>query len=418
MVELIVIGNELLSGVVVDTNSAWLLGRLYDRGILATRKTLVLDERADIAQVLRDAAGRSRVVVCCGGLGPTADDLTAEAAAMAAGVEVVQRAEARWLVTDAVRQRGMNVSPRQLKQARLPLGSRILPNPKGTAPGFALQMGACTAFFLPGPPVEFKAMAEAEVLPFIDAEGIGEGAWASETVRTFGLPESRLADAVEASGVDLQGIELGYQLDYPEALLRLRVPGESAHDARRRCEAAAAGLEAALAPFAFARGAEALPVHLGAKLVEAGKTLALAESCTGGMAASLLTDVPGASRYLLLSAVTYANEMKTALLGVPAEVIAAEGAVSEACARAMAEGALARSGADYAVAITGVAGPEGGTDAKPVGTVHFALAERDRETAASHQRFTGGRDKIRRRSAFFALDLVRRRLAGLDGDAG
>lgn len=414
MVEVIVIGNELLSGAVVDTNSAWLFARLYERGIRARRKTLVLDEKGDIVSALREAASRARLVVCSGGLGPTADDITAAAGAEAASVPVVLDPEAKRLVTEAVRARGAEVSAYQLEQARVPEGARILPNPRGTAPGFALQLGACTAFFLPGPPREFQAMAEAWVLPFAGAEGLAGGSFAAETLRLFGLGESRVAEIVETSGADLEGVEVGYRVAFPEVHLRLRASGATGEAARARVEAAAAGLEAAFGPVAFARNETSFPACLGALLAGAGATLALAESCTGGLASALLTDVPGSSRYLLLSAVTYANEMKTRVLGVPAEVLATEGAVSEACARAMAEGALSVSGADHAVSITGIAGPEGGSEEKPVGTVCFALAGAGRDTVATRQHFFGDRGRVRRRAAFFALDLVRRRLLDVE----
>lgn len=411
-VEILTIGNELLSGVIVDTNGAWLSARLYARGVLVERNVTVLDELDAVAGALTAARDRGvDLVVACGGLGPTEDDLTAEAAAKAAGVAFEEHPEARALIEDRFARMGRTPTPRQFRQAQLPAGCRVIPNAHGTAPAFSVQLGKTTAFFLPGPPREFRPLVEAEILPFVDAR-TPDRHFASATVRTFGRFESDLADDVNASGVDLTGVELGYRLFFPEIHLRLRAGGATAEAARSRCEAAAAGLEAALGDYAFGREDDDFAALVGRRLVDAGKTVALAESCTGGLAGKLLTDVAGSSRYLLLSAVTYANEMKTKLLGVPEALLATDGAVSEACARAMAEGALKLSGADLAVSITGIAGPDGGTPDKPVGTVHFALAERGRPTVAKLRRAPGDRAQIRLASAYFALDLLRRRLEG------
>ncbi|RMG16499.1 MAG: competence/damage-inducible protein A [Deltaproteobacteria bacterium] len=409
-VEVVTIGTELLAGEIVDTNAAWLMARFEDLGLRVHCHQTVPDEEATIAEALEVAAGRATLLVLTGGLGPTDDDRTAEAVARWAGVETVLHPEAEALVRAALARFGATVTERQLRQARLPRGARPLSNPKGTAPGFHLRRRDRDLFVLPGPPEELRPMAEAHLLPWVRARRAGAH-YATEVLRCYGRGESVLSDLVAGSGIDLTGIELGWRFSFPEVLLRVRAEAETEEGARARLEEALGALEQALSPWCYARGEQSLAAVVGGLLREAERTLAFAESCTGGLLSTLVTDVPGASAYFLGAVVSYANEVKAEVLGVDASILRTHGAVSPECARAMARGARARLGADLAVAVTGIAGPSGGTKEKPVGLVHFALADAE---GVVHKRriFPGDRAQVRRAAAYFGLDLVRRRLTG------
>ncbi len=410
-IELLMVGDELLGGAIVDTNSAWLMGRLYDLGVETNRKTVVGDDVETIASAIEEAACRkTELLVICGGLGPTEDDLTGDAVALAAGAPRDIDPEAKRLVESRLLKIGMEATKRQLRQARLPSGSKALENAFGTAPGFFLALSSgCAIFCLPGPPREFRPMAEDHVLPFLDAR-LGGRRHAALTLRTFGKGESFVASLIEESAGRFPHVRIGFQLVFPEIHLRLRAKGRDETEAGARCEEAALALEKDLGDILFGREKETLPSVVSGMLDRRNESLSLAESCTGGLLGSLVTETPGASRYLLASMVTYSNEMKVRLLGVPEETLAEHGAVSEQCARAMAEGVLERTGAAHALSITGVAGPGGGTDEKPVGTVWLALASQRLRTLATRRRLAGDREMIRRASAFHALDLLRRRL--------
>ncbi|MDF1565604.1 MAG: CinA family nicotinamide mononucleotide deamidase-related protein [Deltaproteobacteria bacterium] len=402
-VEILSIGNELLSGAIVDTNSAWMAERLYALGARVEAMHTVADELEAVAEVLRRTAARCDLILCTGGLGPTEDDLTAEAAALAAGVALERNAEAAAQVTEVVSGYGLAVTERQLGQADLPAGSAVLRNHHGTAPAFALTIGACEALFFPGPPRELQPLFEREVPPRLPAGS----ARSALQLRTFGRSESRLADLVRAIELPA-GVELGYQVAFPEILLRLLSPiGAEREEGARQVEEAAARLEAALGELVYARGELDFPTFFGEALATRGLKLALAESCTGGYAAKLLTDAPGASRFLTFSAVTYANEAKVGVLGVSPATLEAKGAVSEEVALEMARGARRVGGADLALAITGIAGPEGGTEEKPVGTVCFAVSGPGEHELCLTRTFRGSRERIRRGGAFTAFELGR-----------
>jgi nicotinamide-nucleotide amidase len=413
-VEVLTIGDELLAGAIVDTNGAWLMARLYDTGLRAARKTCVGDEVPVIVEALSAAAGRGTdLLVVCGGLGPTDDDLTAKAASEAAGVAWTLHEEGRRLVDARLSALGIEVNARQLRQATLPEGAAVLENVNGTAPGFSVRYGDCTAFFLPGPPREFRPMVERYVLPWLGAR-VGDAAFATRVLKTFGKGESKVAEQVSAVTERFPDVEVGYRVHYPEIHLRLRAKGSDAAAARARCDAAAAEYADALGPILFGRDDDTLASVVGALLAERRESLALAESCTGGLLGALLTDVAGASRFLLGGIVSYADAVKRSDLGVPASLLEAHGAVSEPVAKAMAEGAQARFGSDHALAITGIAGPGGGTDEKPVGTVWLALSSAEKKTRTVTRHFRGDREMIRRVSAFAAMEILRQRLLGIE----
>lgn len=403
-VGILAIGTELTRGELVDSNSTWLASQLVGLGLEAPEHVKVDDDVARIAERLRDLASRHTFVVCTGGLGPTTDDLTAEAAGVAIGKPLV-RSEA---ALDAIRRRfatiGRPMGPSNEKQADFPEGATILPNANGTAPGFSVELGAARLFFMPGVPSEMQAMFTAHVEPAISPR-------ASRTthqihLRTFGAGESAIGEALAGLEAELPGITLGYRASFPEVEVKVLARAADDTQAEALAERGAARVRERLGALVYGDGDDTFPAYLGRVLRDRSLTLALAESCTGGLAGQLITSVPGSSEYLLLDAVTYSNASKIRLLGVHAELIRAYGAVSSEVAGEMAEGALRISDAHLAVSITGIAGPGGGTDDKPVGTVWLALARRGERTATRLLKLGGTRDRIRMIAAYTALRWV------------
>jgi nicotinamide-nucleotide amidase len=281
-----------------------------------------------------------------------------------------------------------------------------LPNPRGTAPGFCVRLLGASAYFMPGVPAEMKAMFDTSIAP--DLAALVSDSRHQIVLRTFGLPESEVNDRL--AGVEASfRVVIGYRASLPEIEVKVLAKAASASEAEACARRAADEVRARLGDHVYDEGFGSLPESVGTLLASQGLTLAIAESCTGGLAAELVTRVPGASRYFLGSVVTYANQAKTQLLGVPAELIAQHGAVSEPVARAMAEGARLRLGADIGLAFTGIAGPDGGTPEKPVGLVHWAVASA-RGTEHRERVFIGDRQSIRRRAVFAGFDLIRRSL--------
>ena len=403
LVEILSTGDELLTGQIVDTNSAWLMDRLWDLGVGVRRKTLVGDDRADLLAALAETTGRAELVVMSGGLGPTEDDLTAECVAAAMGVPL----ELHRPTLEAIRERfqrfGRTMTPNNEKQARIPRGATVIPNRHGTAPGFRAPLGRGEVICLPGVPVEFRGLCEEVVLPGLAAR-VGEPP-AARLVKLFGVPESHADDRMRPVMDDPENrdVRFGYRAHWPEIHVKWAVPGAGAAARADRILARVRGL---FGDSIFGEGREELAELVVARLRARGQRLAVAESCTGGMLAQMITSVPGASAVFDLGVVAYANAAKSALLGVPEAVLASQGAVSEAVARLLAEGARARGGTDWGVGITGIAGPDGGTPEKPVGTVHLALAG---PAGTDHwaRKYFGDRDRVRRTGAYDALNRLR-----------
>jgi len=405
-IELLATGDELLTGQVVDTNSPWLMDRLWDAGAMVGRKTLVGDDRAALEAALRETTGRADLVIMSGGLGPTEDDLTAECVARVMGVPLEPHAPSLAAIAERFQRFGRTMTPNNAKQARFPRGATIHPNRWGTAPGFTVQLGRAALTCLPGVPAEYRGLAEEVVLPWVAAR-LG-AAPATRVLKLFGLGESA-ADQTMRPVMDdpaHRDVRFGYRAHFPEVHLKWTVPGP---DAERRAAAIEATVRGLFGDAVWGSGKEELPALVVARLTALGQRVALAESCTGGLVASLLTAVPGASAVLDLGVVAYANAAKTALLGVPEPLLAASGAVSEPVARAMAEGARRVAGATWGIGITGIAGPSGGTPEKPVGTVHLALAGPAGTTAVART-YRWDRERVRQAAAFEALDLLRRAL--------
>jgi nicotinamide-nucleotide amidase len=411
-VELFSVGTELLLGEIVDTNAAYLAEKLARIGVDVYHKTTVGDNAERLAAAVRTALGRADAILATGGLGPTDDDITAAVFAEAMGVDLVPDEVSAEKIRTFARQRGIALLDRLLKQARIPRGAEAVPNPVGTAPGFILTLGGKTVIALPGVPAEMRAMAEETVLPYFARRSQEEpSTLVTRILRLVGIGESQ----AEAEVLDLVAGQSNPTIaPYAKTMeVHLRLAAKAAD--RETAQALLAPVEAEirrrLGSHIYGADDETLESQVGAMLRAAGKTLAVAESCTGGLVGHRLTSVPGSSDYFLASLVTYSNEAKEALLGVPAETLAAHGAVSREAAQAMAEGVRRAGKADVGLSITGIAGPTGGTEAKPVGLVYLALADEDGTVVEEH-RLRGDRPMIKERAAQLALYLLFRRLQG------
>jgi nicotinamide-nucleotide amidase len=395
-------GDELINGEMADTNTQRIALILGAHGYALRESRSVGDVAEEIEQALIDLAAKREVVIVTGGLGPTEDDLTARVVARAFGRRLALNEEALRQIRDFFHRNSLEMNPRNEKQALLPQKAAILPNRLGTAPGFTLRQGACELFFLPGVPREMVAMLEQEVLPRLESRSGGHPAQ-ERILKVFGLSEPGVEELFAGRALP-PGTMLAFGVDFPFVHVKLRANGEEAEQILDEAELAARRL---LEPYVFGSGRETLAGNVARMLTDAGLTIALAESCTGGLVTAMLTDLPGASVFLERGTVTYANAAKRDWLGVPAELLAAKGAVSETCAVAMARGIRQAAGSDLGLAVTGIAGPDGGTPQKPVGTVFIAIADADREQVKGY-RFSGDREKIRRMAACMALEHVRR----------
>lgn len=416
---LLSIGDELALGQTVDTNTAWIAARLTTLGISTLLHETVSDDQALITASLGWASTKADLIVISGGLGPTQDDLTRQALADAMGVELVQDAKSLEALEEFFRGRGYAMADRNRVQALCPAGASMIPNTCGTAPGIHATLNGAQVFVTPGVPREMKAMVEHAVIPAVQQhlKDTGETAKVILTtkINTFGSGESDVAERLGELMQRGRNPVVGTTVSDGLCSVRIRAEYPDAAEAKQQLADTAAQVEAALGSIVFGRDDATLQHALVTLLLKQGKTLATAESCTGGMIGAMLTDVPGSSAAYRGGWVTYTNDLKVQQLGVRPGVIEAHGAVSEDVVRAMAEGARQRSGADYAVAVSGVAGPGGGTDQKPVGTVWLALAgpgPSPKNTAARQARLIGNRMSIRDRAAKCALQMVRLTLLG------
>jgi nicotinamide-nucleotide amidase len=411
-IEIIAVGTELLTPDFQDTNSLYLTAGLNAAGLDVAFKTIVGDDPGDLARALRTALGRAGLVLCMGGLGPTEDDRTRETLAGLLGRKLVFDPVLRREIRERFRRHGWPMTASNLKQCYVIEGAEVLPNPNGTAPGLWLAAGRRRVALLPGPPREIRPMFEDHVRPRL--AGLGCGLMSRRVIRLTGLGESAMETRLKSF----------YALVPPEVTVTtLASPGDLSirltYKGPGPASAAAAvldRLERALVrrvgPWIYSRDGADLADVVGAALESRGLTVACAESCTGGLLGHRLTGRPGSSAYFLESAVVYANEAKVRRLAIPAELIARHGAVSAPVARAMARGIRASSGADFGLAVTGIAGPGGGTPAKPVGLVYIALAGRGR-VEVEQRIFSGGRDNVKFQSSQKALDMLRKSLMTL-----
>jgi nicotinamide-nucleotide amidase len=406
--ELVTVGTELLLGLTLDTNGAEIARRLAAIGIRVARRTAVGDRADEIREGVADALRRTGAVLTTGGLGPTRDDITKLTVAELYGA-ALDFDESVWsdlLARFARLGRAPVASNRS--QAQVPRGAVVLRNRWGTAPGLWLEGAAGLTVMLPGVPREMRMLLEHEVLPRLAARAGGR-VIRSRMVRTTGIAESALAERMGEIEVEIAPLTLAYLPGLDGVDLRLTAWQLAEDDAEHRLAAAAALLAERGGGHVYGEDDADLAAVVLDRARRAGWTVGAAESCTGGLVGVRLTEVPGSSDVFMGSAVCYVNRLKTELLGVPPALIEAHGAVSEAVARAMAEGARERLAVDLAVAVTGIAGPGGGTPEKPVGTVWFAAADRN-GTAARATMALGTRREIRARAAQAALDLLRTRL--------
>ncbi|WP_298440085.1 competence/damage-inducible protein A [Geobacter sp.] len=401
------IGDELLFGEVTDTNAAWIAGRLCGAGLPVRRHLTVGDDEDEIAAALEGLAAGHDAVVVTGGLGPTDDDVTARGAAQATGRRLVLSEEALVRLREFFARRGREMHPANERQCLLPAKAGIVPNPVGTASGFHLVHGGALLVFLPGVPAEMMRMFEESVLPLLLSRRTERRSVRTLVLSVFGLSEAEIGARLTGIDRSRPGLTVAYCVNYPLVEVKLRGEGESDPAVDGLLAAAAPLVRERLAGFIVAEGDETIDTAVARLFREKGMTLALAESCTGGLIAKRITDLAGSSAYFLLGAVTYANGAKTRLLEVPGELLAEKGAVSAEVARAMARGARRFAGSDVALAVTGIAGPDGGSPDKPVGTVFLALADRAGCTVKRY-RFAGDREKIRTITAVTAMDWLRR----------
>jgi nicotinamide-nucleotide amidase len=412
------IGTELTRGELLNSNAHWLADRLVGLGFTVVEHTTVPDDVERIrGTLLRLADAHTedvKVIVCTGGLGPTSDDLTTAVVADALGVELVRDAASLAFIQQRFRERGRAMPSINEKQADFPAGARILANVMGTAPGFSVRIGETRAYFLPGVPREMKHLFDTHIVSELTdpANGLVERRTHQVHIRTFGLGESAVAERLAALDVGgakhHPGITIGYRATFPEIEVKVLAEAEHESAARTLAESVAVEIRALLQDVAFGGKDETYGLYVAKLLKSSGLRVAVAESCTGGLLGKLLTDPPGSSAYVLGGVICYSNSVKTGLLGVSEALLREHGAVSEEVARAMAEGALQRTQADLAVGITGIAGPDGGSEEKPVGTVCFALAtavDRTGATLTFTERFPGTRDFVRSYSAYYALRL-------------
>jgi nicotinamide-nucleotide amidase len=397
--EILAIGDELIHGALLDTNSKWIAGELERVGVVVRRFVVTSDDPAELRAVLADSCARADVVVATGGLGPTLDDRTRDVVAEVLGGPL-QFDEASWQqIQDWLQSRRRPVPASNRRQAMFPPGATPIPNPVGSAPAFSVRVGRAWLFALPGVPREMQTLLTTNVLPAIAALP-GLMPMAQAWLRVLGPSEALLGERIEPFMVAARNPAVGITASGGLLTIRIVATAASREAAGAVCETTAAELRPLLGNWLFAEGTIELPELVVARLRRDGVTIAFAESCTGGMIAARLTDVAGSSDVLRGGVVAYADDVKTMQLGVASELLQQHGAVSEPVAAAMAVGVRTRLGADLGVAVTGIAGPAGGSAAKPVGTVCFAMATASGANAWTARIPDLGRSFVRDRAVF------------------
>jgi nicotinamide-nucleotide amidase len=403
--EIIAVGSELLTPDRLDTNSLFLTEELNSIGVEVVRKTVVGDDRELLAEAFRDALNRVPLIIACGGLGPTEDDLTRETVAELLGRKLKRNDEILRYIEGRFRQLGREMPDVNVRQAMVPEGAEILENARGTAPGLWLENSGHVIALLPGPPGELKPLFREQVAPRLKRR-ISGLRMHHRQLRVTGLGESAVEQRIRAIYTRFPEVHTTILAAPGETQIHLRMWTEDAQKAQKALDEIVQGFEIALTDRIFSEDGRSLEEIVAHQLTMNNATIAAAESCTGGLLAQRLTSIAGSSSYFLGGVVCYSNELKTAWVDVPAEIIASKGAVSAEVAVALAEGIRRRVGSTLGVGITGIAGPGGGSEEKPVGTVHVALSHGGgvKERAA---RFPGDRDSIRWQASQIALDMVR-----------
>lgn len=410
-IEVLCTGDELLNGTIADTNSPWFEARLFELGELVARTTVVGDDRQELVSVMREVSARADAVLVSGGLGPTTDDLTAECAAEAAGVELVEDARAMEALRARFAKRNLELTPNNARQARVPRGAEVVLNPVGSAPMFILTLGRCTLFFVPGVPREYQALVEREVLPRLGAllaRQRGRPARRVRVLKTVRIPESHLDALVTPIAAHHPRIRVGYRTHAPENHLKLLAEAPTRQEAERALAAMEAECRVALGDFVFGADGDELPAVVLARLAKQRQTLAVAEGCTGGLLGQQLSGAPGAPGCFLGGAIAGPDLLKGDWAKGGAEVLAHD-RVSEEVARQMAAGVRKSTGATWALSTTGNIGSSSGNSRDDLGAVFCGLVGPATAAVEKHL-FTGDRDRIRRFAAHAAMDLLRRTL--------
>ncbi len=407
--EIIAVGSELLTPQRIDTNSLFLTRKLNERGIEVVRKSIVGDDRERLSEEIRRARQSSHLVVLTGGLGPTLDDITRDAVCDAVGRGLVYHEHIVELIRERFSRRGRKMAEVNRRQGYILEGAEILDNPKGTAPGQWLEDEAGILILLPGPPRELEPMVDNECMPRLERIE-SPYQYFTLVMRVAGVPESELDERIGPIYSVEPDVATTILAAPGDIQIHLRARGSTVEQARAVAEVLAAKVDSELGDNIYTRGAESIEEIVGQRLRALGLTLAVAESCTGGLLAHRLTAVPGSSDYFVGGWVSYNESAKKAWLGVPEAVIAEHGAVSEETAAAMSAAAKRKAGSSVAVSITGLAGPDGGSAETPIGTVYIGVCGPEDEVEIFHRRFPGDRDFVRTLAAQTALEQLLRRL--------
>jgi nicotinamide-nucleotide amidase len=411
-IEIISIGDELLTGHIANTNAAWMADQLLRRGFRADRITTVGDDNGAIVEALAAAGRRAKTILITGGLGPTHDDVTRTAVCQFFETLLILDEDVLSAIHHLFSKRGIPMSHVNRDQALVPRKARLMPNDRGTAPGYILNNGGATFYFMPGVPHEMRRMMEEYVLPNM------QGSMASRSVQnhylcTIGIAESTLYEKIGNFEDIKRMVRVAFLPGFSGVKIRISADGDDREETARRLAEAAARVRQNIQPFIYAEEDIPLEQLLVSELTARGRTVAVAESCTGGLLAHKFTNIPGSSKCFERGVVSYSNKAKMELLSVPEPLIAANGAVSEAVVLAMAAGVRSLAATDYGMATTGIAGPDGGTAEKPVGLVYVAVASEQGIGARRHT-FIGDRVSNKERFAYAALNLLWQHLREAD----
>jgi nicotinamide-nucleotide amidase len=406
--EIIATGTELITGRVADFNARYAARRLHEAGLEVQAITLLGDRAPLFQEILLRSLGRSRFVIITGGLGPTEDDITVAAAARALNLKLFQDEVLLARIRRCLKERGIPWEERYARLALIPQGATVL-DPGGAACGFSLKQGDCRLFFLPGVPREMRTLFDSLVLPSLVGWAGGGEVLCQRTLRLFGISETQLQEVVSRMPEFSQGVTVGYYPNFPENHLTLTMRGRDRQTLEEALDRLTASLAQEVGDVLLGPGMVPLEGLVGRGLKEQGLTLAVAESCTGGLICHRLTNIPGSSDYFLGGVVSYSNEAKMDLLRVPGETLARHGAVSAEAAQAMALGVREIFHTSVGLSVTGIAGPSGGSPGKPVGTVYLGLAT-PQGLETYYYLFHGTREEIKTLSAQTALDRLRRGL--------
>ncbi|KAA3633620.1 MAG: competence/damage-inducible protein A [Calditrichaeota bacterium] len=406
IIEIITIGDEILTGHTVDSNSAYIAKKLLEVGLEVSFITSIGDSIEQMEETFRQALNRSQIIITTGGLGPTDDDLTKKAIVRVFKRNLIFHEEVLEDIKERYAKRDIKMPAINHNQALLPQGAKFFPNKLGSAVGLCIAENGKTFISLPGVPQEMKQLIDDEILPYLqnlsDTKNISV-----LKLRTVGIVESKLAELIKPDLKLENNVRLAYLPSYSGVDLRIISKGDTEDEALTKLRTLQSHLESAAGKYIYGYNSDTLEENIGQLLKDNDKTLAVAESCTGGLLGSLLTSVPGSSHWFKGGIISYANEIKESALAVPHTLLEQYGAVSEECAAAMAKGVKEKFDSEYAIAITGIAGPDGGTDEKPVGLTYVGIAYRNDVVV---RMFNFGKDRIsnRTRACYGALEMLRR----------